>query len=337
MNSTAVLGKILVTGGTGFIGCNLVKRLVDEGSWVRILDNNLRGNAARLGPYLNRVDYVTGDVTDYEDVYRACQGIDTVFHLAFINGTGNFYKFPDKVLEVGVKGALNTLDAAMQSGVKRYFVTSSSEVYQEPERIPTTEDERMIIPDVKNPRFSYGGAKIITELLALYYPGKRPLETVVCRPHNIYGPDMGTAHVIPEMILLMKDLSKEFSVKEIELPIQGSGEETRAFCYIEDAVEQIILCAVKGKSREIYHIGTEEEVTIGELVNRLAQLLGIKIVLKRGERALGGTRRRCPSIAKVREMGFEPRWSLTDGLKATIDWYLDAEAGPQAGGGAIRR
>ena len=325
VESTKALGNVLVTGGTGFIGSYLVKRLVEGGNRVRVLDNCVRRDVRRLGSYLDRIEYVEGDVVDSDRVLRVVEGIDTLFHLAFINGTENFYRFPEKVLGVGVKGALNTLDAALRCDVKRYIVTSSSEVYQQPTRVPTPEDERIVIPDIKNPRFSYSGAKIITELLALHYPAKSKLETVICRPHNVYGPDMGAAHVIPQMILRMKDLSRDFSIREIELPIQGTGEETRAFCYIHDAVGELIQCAVKGKNREIYHIGTEEEIAIRELAARLAQLLGIRISLKRSEGPLGGTTRRCPSIAKIRDLGFEPEWSLTDGLKETVAWYLRAE------------
>ena len=319
----ANLGKILITGGTGFVGSYLTKRLADEGSSVRILDNNLRGNARRLEGYLDKIAYIEGDVTDFNQVYEASKEINTLFHLAFINGTENFYRIPEKVLEVGVKGALNTLDAAMRCGISNYLVTSSSEVYQEPTHFPTSEEERLIIPDVKNPRFSYSGGKIITELLALHYTAKTSLRTVICRPHNFYGPDMGVGHVIPQFILRMKELSENYRTKEIDFPIQGTGEETRSFCYIDDAIEGILLCATHGKSREIYHIGTEEEITIAELAKKIAGLLGLKINIKAGERLPGGTRRRCPSIAKIHDLGYKPRTSLKDGLKKTIDWYAD--------------
>ncbi len=112
------LGKILITGGTGFVGSYLTKRLIDGGAFVRVLDNNLRGSVRRLEDYLEKIEYIEGDVTDFEQVYDACKGIDTLFHLAYINGTENFYRIPEKVLEVGIKGGLNTLDAAMKCGIK---------------------------------------------------------------------------------------------------------------------------------------------------------------------------------------------------------------------------
>jgi UDP-glucose 4-epimerase len=121
----------------------------------------------------------------------------------------------------------------------------------------------------------------------------------------------------------MKTLSDNFRRKEIDFPIQGTGEETRSFCYIDDAVEGILLCATLGKSREIYHIGTEDEITIAGLAKEIAGLLGLKINIIPGKRLPGGTTRRCPSIAKICSLGYEPQISLRKGLIKTTDWYTD--------------
>jgi nucleoside-diphosphate-sugar epimerase len=317
------LAKTLITGGTGFVGSYLAKRLVDEGVPVRILDNNSRGRAQRLRSYIEKVEYIEADVTSYEQVCDACRDIDTIFHLAFVNGTENFYRIPERVLEVGVKGAINTMDAAMACGVSDYIAVSSSEVYQEPVHIPTSEAERIIIPDVKNPRFSYSGGKIITELLALHYAKKGGLRTVICRPHNFYGPDMGYEHVIPQFVSKMKALSRESSAEEIDFETQGTGEDTRAFCYIDDAIDGIILCATKGVSGEIYNIGTEDEVSIGNLAEQISDELQVRIRIKGGKLSPGSTKRRCPDITRIRALGYEPKVSLREGLSKTIAWYID--------------
>ena len=319
-----VASSVLVTGGTGFIGSSLVRALVDRGDRVRVLDNNLRGSADRLEGYLSRIEYRQGDVTDYQTVEDATRGMEVVYHLAYINGTENFYSFPEKVLKVAVKGAINTLDAAMSCGVRRYVVTSSSEVYNEPTRIPTPEDERLVVPDVLNPRFSYGGGKIITELLAIHYTGKTSLETVICRPHNVYGPDMGVGHVIPQLALRLRDLAETSTDEVLEFPILGTGDETRAFCYVLDATDAILRAADHGEHRGIYHVGTEEEVSIRSVAEAIARHRGIPIRIVSSEAPSGAPSRRCPSIQKMRSLGYEPKWPLERGLGETVDWYIDS-------------
>lgn len=154
--------KMLVTGGAGFIGQGLVRELIKHGHNVVVLDNLDKDAAFDIpGAVLIR-----GDVRDRDLVFRLANGCDVIWHLAYINGTRNFYKRQDEILEVGVKGTLNTIDAALAHGVKRYVIASSSEVYNNPTVIPTPETERLMVPDVKNPRFSYSGGKIISELLA---------------------------------------------------------------------------------------------------------------------------------------------------------------------------
>lgn len=328
---------VLVTGGTGFIGSSLAKALVDRGDHVRILDNNLRGSTDRLDGYLSRVEYLEGDILDYQTVEDATRGMEVVYHLAYINGTENFYKFPEKVLEVGVKGALNTLDAAMRCGVRRYVVTSSSEVYNEPTRIPTPEDERLVVPDVLNPRFSYGGGKIITELLAIHYTGKTSLETVICRPHNVYGPNMGVGHVIPQLALRLRDLAELSTNDVVEFPILGTGDETRAFCYVLDATDAILLTADQGEHHGIYHVGTEEEVSIRSLTEAIAKHREVPIRIVTSEAASGGPSRRCPSIEKMQALGYAPQWPLERGLGTTVDWYFESGLSLPASEQAIAR
>lgn len=317
------LGKVLVTGGTGFVGSYLVQRLIEAGINVRVMDNNLRGDISRLNGLEGKFEFVKGDICNYADTLEATRGMDTVFHLAFINGTKNFYDNPDKVLEVGVKGAINTLDAAMELGVKNYVVTSSSEVYHQPTHIPTTEDERIIIPDVMNPRYSYSGGKIITELLALHYTKSSNMKVVILRPHNFYGPNMGYGHVIPQFVMKMQDISKNASIQEIDFPIQGTGEEERSFCHIDDAVDGMLLGSILGESNNIYHIGTEEVVSIKDLAHLVAKSMGLKIRLVATPLMEGGTPKRCPSITKIGKLGYKPKISLQEGVVRTVAWYQD--------------
>ena len=315
--------KILVTGGTGFLGSALTKALVRKGHAVRVLDNDFRGSRSRLGEVAADVELVEADIRDAAAVSKATRGMETVYHLAFVNGTRFFYELPELVLDVGVRGALTTLDAAREHGVERYVLASSSEVYQTPERVPTDETERICLPDVTNPRYSYAGGKIISELLALNFLRKTDTDCVIFRPHNFIGPDMGFEHVIPELMRKIFAASQGFRKKEIDLEIQGTGEETRAFCYIDNGVQGVLLCGEKGSDGELYHIGEMREISILQLVDMLGGLLGISIRVAPGPLRPGGTPRRCPDTAKLQALGYAPQVTLEEGLSRTLQWYGD--------------
>ena len=310
--------KILISGGAGFIGSYLSNRLINENYSVHIVDNQLRGDYTRLD---KRVKIYNIDLTKSEELSQLPKNYDWIFHLAAVNGTDNFYNHPDNVLQVGVKGAINIIDSSIKNKVKNFIVTSSSEVYQSPTKVPTDEKERLIIPDVKNPRFSYSGAKIITELLSLHCFKNKNIRSIICRPHNFYGPDMGDGHVIPQLINKIVIKTENFKKNQINLKIQGTGNETRSFCYIDDAINGIMKCAYYGKSEEIYNIGSTEEISIKDLVNLISEKLKIKINIEKSLLREGGTKRRCPDIKKISKLDFKNEISLQRGLEETINWY----------------
>jgi len=311
----------LVTGGLGFLGAPLVRHLVGHGHRVRVLDNLSRGSVDRLGEARSDVEIITASVRDAEAVQRAVRGVDSVCHFAFVNGTENFYKRPAHVLDVGVKGIVNVLDACIQADVGELILASSSEVYQTPPCIPTDESVSLSIPDPLNPRYSYAGGKIISELMAIHYGRQHFQRVVIFRPHNVYGPDMGWDHVIPQLIarlLRLKDTTRE---KMIPLPIQGTGEQSRAFIFIDDCIAGIMTTLNKGEHLNIYNIGTSEEITIGEVAARIADLVGVQIQLVQGRAAPGGTTRRCPDIRKLENLGFRPQVGFDEGLRRTVAWH----------------
>lgn len=311
----------LVTGGSGFLGAALVRDLIDQGREVRVLDDNSRGRARRLEGL--DVEFIKGDVRDAAVVNHATKGVSTVWHLAYINGTRFFYERPDDVLEVGIKGALNTIEAALANGVERYVLASTSETYNNPTHVPTNESERLMIPDVTNPRFSYGGGKITSELLTLHLGGHRGLETVIFRPHNLYGPDMGHEHVVPEIVERITRVSEGMTKKAIDLEIQGDGSETRAFCYVTDGASGARIAGEAGAPGEIYHLGTPEEISIRHLVELIGQTMGIDINVVPGPLRAGGTPRRCPDITKLAGLGYEPQVMIEAGLAKTVPWYVE--------------
>jgi len=311
--------RFLVTGGTGFIGSALVARLVREGHSVRVLDNDLRGAKERLSG-VGDIELIKGDIRDPLTVVNACKSMDSVIHLAYLNGTEYFYKFPELVLDIGVKGMINVLDGCIKHGVKELILASSSEVYQLPPKIPTDETVPLVVPDVLNPRYSYGGGKIISELLAINYGRKHFDRVLVFRPHNVYGPDMGWEHVIPQFIDRMKSIS---SGKKAKFAIQGTGKETRSFIYIDDFIDGLLLVLKKGKHLNIYHIGTQDEISIEDLARQIAVAMKKEIAVTPGKLSQGSTARRCPDISKLKSLGFSPKTSLSFGIEKTLPWYLN--------------
>ena len=314
--------KYLVTGGSGFIGSALVKKLLNEGHSVRVFDNNSRGNLRRLDDVLDKIDFIEGDIRNFDQVNQACKGMDAICHLAFVNGTRFFYELPELVLEVGVKGMMNILDSCKENNITDLIVASSSEVYQSPKQVPTGEEVPLVVPDLLNPRYSYGGAKLITELLAINYGRNNFERVVIFRPHNVYGPDMGWEHVVPEFLLKMNDLVKKKSQEVIDFNIQGTGNETRAFIFIDDFTEGLIKVINKGEHLNVYHIGTSDEIKLSELAKTVARIFDAKINLIPGALAEGGTLRRCPDITKLKGLGFNPETPLDKGLKISKDWYV---------------
>ena len=320
--------KTLVTGGLGFLGASLVRALVERGETVRILDNSSRGSRETLGQAAEDVEIIAGDIRDPAIVRRAISGTARVLHLAFVNGTEYFYKFPAYVLDVGVKGMVNVLDSCIQEGVKDLIVASSSEVYQTPPMVPTPETVPLCVPDPLNPRYSYGGGKIISELMALHY-GRSYFERVVLfRPHNVYGPAMGWEHVIPQFIGRLQQLSGDSVEPPLPFPIQGSGSQTRSFIFIDDFTTGLLLVIDSGEHLGVYHIGTMDEVSIGSVATLIAEHMGFAIRLVPGPEARGSTLRRCPDTAKLRALGFRSRVTLAEGLAPTVRWYRDPPAPP---------
>ena len=318
--------RCLVTGGTGFLGSALVRRLLHAGHDVRVLDNNSRGNIARLSDLDGQFEYVEADVRNAAAVDQACRGVDLVCHLAFINGTENFYSKPDLVIDVALKGMMNVVDACIARNVPELLAMSSSEVYHEPSVIPTDETVPLTIPDCLNPRYSYAGGKILTELMAVNYGRRHFKRVTIVRPHNVYGPDMGREHVIPQLVSRVKALQRQ-PADPLPLVIQGTGRQTRSFVFVDDFIDGVMLVIERGEHLGIYHIGTLEEVTIEALARLVAEYYGRPVNVIPGPAAEGGTNRRCPDITKMTTLGYRPRHRLLDTLPGVVRWYDEHDVG----------
>jgi dTDP-glucose 4,6-dehydratase/UDP-glucose 4-epimerase len=250
---------------------------------------------------------IQGDIRDPECVEAAGNGIDSIIHLAFINGTRHFYEQPGLVVDVGIRGMLNVAESARKNGVEELVLFSTSETYQSPTLIPTPEDVPLVVPDVLNPRYSYGGAKIASELILVNYCTSFLKSWRIIRPHNIYGPKMGNDHVIPNLISKINQNDRSIS-------IQGDGKQTRSFCHVEDFVSAFDLVIKPSTPDGIYNIGVESEIQIIDLTKMLMRLMGKDLSVEVTSGNFGETIRRCPDISKIRNLGFKPKIDLENGL-----------------------
>ena len=309
--------KFLITGGTGFIGSNIANMLVSKGYDVVIFDNNHRGNDRRINKKHKNIKVIKGDIRSLKDLSKAFKNINAVIHLAYINGTKYFYSKPDLVLDVAVKGLINVFDLCLKYKVKEMYLASSSEVYHMPKKIPTDENETLKIPNIFNPRYSYGGGKILTELYGANFGKKYFKKLIIFRPHNVYGPDMGDEHVIPELLRKFKKVGKNQ-----KLMIEGTGNETRSFIYISDFCEAFFTLIKKGKHLDIYNIGTERRVKISKILEIIKKITKKKVKISRTKLKTGGTKHRCPDIKKIKKLGFKPEVSLIAGIKKCISHQI---------------
>ncbi|MGI0021288.1 MAG: NAD-dependent epimerase/dehydratase family protein [Nitrososphaeraceae archaeon] len=307
--------KVVVTGGAGFLGSYLVDLLLRRGYEVTVFDNGFRTGFDNI-EHIKDATLIRGDVTKNEDWENIPKDIDLAFHLAAINGTKYFYEIPEKVIEVNTKGTLNFMSWIKDTNTSRLFFASSSEVYGFPKIFPTPETEPLVVPDPKNPRFSYSSSKIIGETIVINYAKSLGIDFSIGRFHNVYGPKMGFEHVMPEFI--------RRCVKNEQFVVQGNGMESRSFCYVSDAIDGILLLTESSSAKnEIFNIGTNEEITIKGLISQLEKIHGKTITPIFKEFHNAGTSRRNPDISKISKLGYKPKVPLAVGLKKTYDWYTN--------------
>lgn len=309
--------RLLVTGGSGFIGSHLVERLLSRGHEISVLDDFSRGR--RIYGESKEIRVFSGDVRDSQFVSKVLShGFETVFHLAAVNGTENFYIKSREVFDIGVKGTLNIIEASSFFGVKDLIVASSAEVYANPALIPTPEDVNINISFPLSPRFSYGGSKLVSELMMHYLARDLFERAIVFRPHNIYGPNMGYEHVIPQIAIKALSAKRQ---NTNEISIQGTGLETRAFCYIEDLLSGLELILKRGENGHTYNIGNPSETSIEQLTRIISKHFNLDASVLASKPLENSPVRRCPDITKMQNLGYEPAISILAGVSRTLEWY----------------
>ena len=314
--------KILITGGSGFIGAHLAKHALDNNNIVHICDNNLRGiKDIFIDELINRgAKFIKCDLTRLDEIIKLDKNYDIVFHLAAINGTENFYTIPYDVMRVTILSTMNMLEYF--NGTKTKFVySSSSETYSctfkfRPDLIPTPETIELCVGDIFNPRYSYGGSKMTAELLVANFFHQHDLDFQIIRYNNVYGPRMGFKHVIPQFI-------KRAYFRDDPFDIFGS-DQTRSFCYVDDAVNATMNLALCSKTG-IFNIGNDrEEMKIINLAEKIVEKFDYSPEFKIKKPPEGDVKRRCPDITKLRNaINFVPKYDIEEGLRRTISWYSE--------------
>lgn len=304
------MATALVTGGAGFIGSHIARRLLELGHSVRILDNLSTGRMENVRDLEGRIEIIRGDIRDPETVKKALDGADYVFHQAALVSVPRSLKNPLETAEVNIKGTLNILSRSRDSKAKRVVFASSSSIYGDPPTLPKRENME------PNPISPYALSKLAGEEWCGLYGRLYGLEAVSLRYFNVYGPNQNPeseyAAVIPKFINAV--LNNKPPV------IYGDGEQTRDFTYVKDVVEANVL-AMKGRPG-IYNIGSGERVSINMLLEMINKIAG-KPVKPRHEKPRPGDIEH--SLADIslagKGLGYKPKYSLERGLGETVRWF----------------
>ncbi len=301
--------KVVVTGGAGFIGSHLAEELAAQGYAVVILDDFSTGrkeNIASLRQKKN-IEFVQGSITDLSGLQKLFGGIDCVFHQAAMARVPRSIEDPITVNQVNITGTLNVLVAARDQGVKKMVFASSSSVYGDAATLPQRED---MIPSPLSP---YALTKLTGEHYGIIFKQLYGLSTVCLRYFNVYGPGQDPhsqyAMVIPAFI--------DRAANNLPPVIHGDGEQSRDFTFIGDVVKANILAA-ESTAEGVYNIGSGRSITIKQLAEKIIQLMRKDLKPLHDKPRPGDVRHALADISRAKSFGYEPEWSLEDGLKKLI-------------------
>lgn len=310
--------SVLVTGGAGFIGSHLVRKLLSEGATVRVADNLSRGSLANLQDILDRIELLKVDLTDQQNCEAACKGMDYVFHLAASVG-GIHYIKKENVGGCTPSLLMNTniLEAARHNDIQRLMFASSACVYREKSLALNNFVEDDAYP--ANPATTYGWAKLMGEILCKAYFTDYGLKSSAARIFNAFGEnesfDPKSAHVIPSLI------RKAINYPEERFLVFGDGKQERAFLYVKDCVEGFFRCMDCIDDGSPINLGATELISIADLASNIVRLSGKRIDIEYDPSGPQGTHRYCADTSKMeRILKWKPSTPLATGLKNTFDW-----------------
>ena len=308
--------EILVTGAGGFIGSHLIEVLAKRNFQVRaFVRYNSRNNCGWLeqSEYKNRIAIIAGDIRDYDSVYKALEGCDTVFHLAALIGIPYSYDSPLAYIKTNIEGCYNILQASRELTLKNILITSTSETYGTAQCIPIDEKHPMV------GQSPYSASKIAADQLAISYHRSFNLPIKIVRPFNTYGPRQSARAIIPTIIIQILS-----GAKKIKL---GNLLPKRDLTYVKDTVNGFIEIMKTDKFfGEIINIGMNQEISIGDLVEKICNIMGEKIEIILDEKRVrpkGSEVERllCDNSKIIKNTNWRSKYKLEEGLLETIEWF----------------
>ena len=310
--------RFLITGGAGFIGSNLVAYLLQHGAGhIRILDNLLTGSMKNIEHLLKEknIEFIEGDIRDAATCEKACQGIDLVSHQAALGSVPRSIKDPLATHAINSTGFLNMIHAAKNSGVKRFVYASSSSVYGDHAALPKVEDQ------TGNPLSPYAVTKKTNELYASVFARNYKLEVIGLRYFNVFGPNQSPegpyAAVIP--------LFMQAALKGTSPAIDGDGDQTRDFTYVDNAVQANVRAFFAENPMavdQVYNVAVGEKISIKAVYEMIATIAGSTAKAVHRESRAGDIRESLASISKAQQLlGYSPTVDVRKGLQHTMDWF----------------
>lgn len=312
--------RILVTGGAGFIGSNLVEALLQDErvTLVRVLDNLSTGLLKNIEPFLTnpKLDWVLGDIRDWETCVKVCEGIDAIAHQAALGSVPRSINDPVTTNAVNISGALNIFTAAQQLGITKIVYAASSSTYGDSKILPKQEDV------IGKPLSPYAVTKLVNELYADVFHKTYGIDFIGLRYFNIFGPRQNPNGAYAAVIPLFAK-----AVLNNEAPfINGDGEQSRDFTYVSNAVQaniNALFCSDEQAWNQIYNIACGEQHTVNQLFNTLKSYSPhTDLIPIYRESRLGDVRDSLADISKAKKLlNYQPTITLAHGLKLALDWY----------------
>jgi len=310
--------KVLVTGGTGFIGSHLVEMLVAAGARVRVIGRLRKGSLDNLAAVRQEIEFLTGDISQMDVARRAAAGQDMVMHLgAKLTGIGyNVVHSGDMFYQNAVVN-LQMMEAARLENVERFLSVSSACVYRRTAPVPTVEAEGFF-DDPEPTNFGYGWSKRLAEVQARAYAMEYPMQIAIVRPYNAYGPrddfDWETSHVIPATIRKVFERDR--------VVVWGDGSQLRTFVHARDVAHGMMLAIERYPQPDPINLSSDELVSVKDLVLTVRRLSGRDVPVEFDTSKPSGQAIRGADLSKAEALlGYRPQVSLEEGLAETIEWY----------------